>query len=161
MRERLLVCIGPSPSSVRLVRAAKRMAEELGAEWIVAYVETPRQARLAQDARDRVAQTMRLAEQLGADTHTLTGARMSDEILAFARARNVSKIVVGKPERPLWKRIAMGSIVDTLVQGSGEIDVYVISGDRGESRPAPRGRGGDRPTGPGTATRSSRSRSRP
>jgi two-component system, OmpR family, sensor histidine kinase KdpD len=137
VRERLLVCIGPSPSSIRLVRAAKRMAEGLGAEWIVAYVETAAQTRLTQDARDRVAQTMRLAEQLGAETHTLTGARMSDEILAFARARNVSKIVVGKPERPLWKRIAAGSIVDTLVQGSGEIDVYVISGDRDDSRPMP------------------------
>jgi two-component system sensor histidine kinase KdpD len=137
VRERLLVCIGPSPSSIRLVRAAKRMAEGLGAEWIVAYVETPAQTRLPQEARDRVAQTMRLAEQLGAETHTLTGPRMSDEILAFARARNVSKIVVGKPERPLWKRIAMGSIVDTLVQGSGEIDVYVISGDRDDSRPLP------------------------
>ncbi|HET9854200.1 MAG TPA: sensor histidine kinase KdpD [Methylomirabilota bacterium] len=137
VRERLLVCIGPSPSSIRLVRAAKRMAEGLGAEWIVAYVETPAQTRLSQNARDRVAQAMRLAEQLGAETHTLTGARMSDEILAFARARNVSKIVVGKPERPLWKRIAAGSIVDTLVQGSGEIDVYVISGDNDESRPVP------------------------
>ena len=137
VRERLLVCIGPSPSSSRLVRAAKRMAEGLGAEWIVAYVETPAQTRLSPDARDRVAQTMRLAEQLGAETHTLTGARMSDEILAFARARNVSKIVVGKPERPLWRRIAAGSIVDTLVQGSGEIDVYVISGDRDEPRPLP------------------------
>ncbi|HSE06974.1 MAG TPA: sensor histidine kinase KdpD [Methylomirabilota bacterium] len=137
VRERLLVCIGPSPSSVRLVRAAKRMAEGLGAEWIVAYVQTPSQLQLPQAARDRVAQTMRLAEQLGAETHTLTGPRMSDEILAFARARNVSKIVVGKPERPLWKRIVMGSIVDTLVQGSGEIDVYVISGDRDESRPVP------------------------
>ena len=131
------MCIGPSPSSIRLVRAAKRMAEGLGAEWIVAYVETPSQVRLAQEARDRVAQTMRLAEQLGAETHTLTGQRMSDEILAFARSRNVSKIVVGKPERPLWKRIAMGSIVDTIVQGSGEIDVYVISGDRDDSRPLP------------------------
>ncbi|HJV56690.1 MAG TPA: sensor histidine kinase KdpD, partial [Methylomirabilota bacterium] len=137
VRERLLVCIGPSPSSIRLVRAAKRMAEGLGAEWIVAYVETPSQVRLPQGARDRVAQTMRLAEQLGAETHTLTGQRMSDEILAFARSRNVSKIVVGKPERPLWKRITMGSIVDTLVQGSGEIDVYVISGDRDDSRPVP------------------------
>jgi two-component system sensor histidine kinase KdpD len=137
VRERLLVCIGPSPSSIRLVRAAKRMAEGLGAEWIVAYVETPSQVRLPQEARDRVAQTMRLAEQLGAEIHTLTGQRMSDEILAFARSRNVSKLVVGKPERPLWKRIAMGSIVDTLVQGSGEIDIYVISGDRDDSRPLP------------------------
>ena len=137
VRERLLVCIGPSPSSIRLVRAAKRMAEGLGAEWIVAYVETPAHLRLPAEARDRVAQTMRLAEQLGAEVLTLTGARMSDEILAVARAKNVSKIVVGKPERPLWKRIAMGSIVDTLVQGSGEIDVYVISGDQDDSRPAP------------------------
>ncbi len=137
VRERLLVCIGPSPSSIRLVRAAKRMAEGLGAEWIVAYVETPSQVRLPPEARDRVAQTMRLAEQLGAETHTLTGQRMSDEILAFARSRNVSKIVVGKPAQPLWKRIVMGSIVDTLVQGSGEIDVYVISGDPDDSAPLP------------------------
>jgi two-component system sensor histidine kinase KdpD len=153
VRERLLVCVGPSPYSIRLVRAAKRMAEGLGAVWIVAYVETPAQTRLPQEARDRVAQTMHLAEQLGAETHTLTGPRMSDEILAFARARNVSKIVVGKPERPLWKRIVMGPIGDTLVQGSGEIDVYVISGDRDDSRPMPPGR----PTGP----RSPRARSRP
>ncbi len=137
VRERLLVCIGPSPTSVRLVRAAKRMAEGLGAEWIVAYVETPAQVHLPPEARDRVAQTMRLAEQLGAEIHTLTGPRMSDEILAFARARNVSKIVVGKPQRALWRRLATGSIVDTLVQGSGEIDVYVISGDRDDSGPAP------------------------
>src|SRR5258705_12390103 len=137
VRERLLVCIGPSPSSIRLVRAAKRMAEGLGAEWIVAYVETPSQVRLPQEARDRVAQTMRLAEQLGAEIHTLTGQRMSDEILAFAPSRNVSKIVVGKPERPLWKRIAMGSILDTIVQRSGEIDGYGISGDRDDLRPLP------------------------
>jgi len=136
VRERLLVCIGPSPSSIRLVRAAKRMAEGLGAEWIVAYVETPAHAHLAQDGRDRVAQTMRVAEQLGAEVHTLTGTRMSDELLAVARARNVSKIVVGKPRRSLWTRIAIGSIVDALVQGSGEIDVYVISGDPDDSRPA-------------------------
>ena len=50
------------------MRAAKRMAEGLGAEWIVAYVETPAQVRLPAEARDRVAQTMRLAEQLGAET---------------------------------------------------------------------------------------------
>jgi two-component system sensor histidine kinase KdpD len=130
VRERLLACIGPSPYSVKLVRAAKRMAEQLGAEWIVAYVETPAQLRLPQEARDRVLQALRLAEQLGAETVTLSGATMSDELLAYARARNVSKIIVGKPARSLWKRIVLGSIVDALVRGSGEIDIYVISGEK-------------------------------
>src|SRR5207302_9799470 len=43
--------------------------------------------------------------------------------------RNVSKIVIGKPTRGFWPRLLLGSIVDTLVRGSGEIDIYVISGD--------------------------------
>src|SRR5262245_14883651 len=134
--ERLLVCIGPSPFSARLVRTARRMAERLGAEWIVAYVETPGQLRLPPEVRDRVIQTMRLAEQLGAETVTLTGQRMSDEILAFAPAKNVTKIVIGKPARTFWKRILAGSIVDALVDGSGDIDVYVTSGERETEPPA-------------------------
>jgi two-component system sensor histidine kinase KdpD len=132
--ERLLVCIGPGRNSARLVRAGKRMADRLESEWIVAYVQTPRHARLSPEAREGIIQTMRLAEQLGATTVTLSGQRMSDEILAFVRARNVSKIVVGKPRRRLWERIVFGSIVDALVEGSGEADVYVISG-RAESQP--------------------------
>jgi two-component system sensor histidine kinase KdpD len=128
--ERLLVCVSPTPDSARLVRAAKRMAERLGAPWIAAYVETPAHLRLPAEARDRVTQTLRLAEQLGAETVTLPGQKMSEAILAFARDRNVTKIVVGKPTRTLWKRILIGSIVDALVQGSGDIDVYVISAER-------------------------------
>jgi len=135
--DRLLVAVSASPFSVRLVRAAKRMAERLRAEWWVVYVETPAQLRLPPEAKDRLAQTLRLAESLGAKTVTLTGARMSDEILAFARQRNVTRIVVGKPQRSLWKRILLGSIVDALVQGSGDIDIAVISGDKDEPPPAP------------------------
>ena len=135
--ERILVCIGPSPWSARLVRAAKRMADQLGAEWIAAYVETPAQLRLAPEARDGVIQTMRLAEQLGAQTITLSGQTMSEVLLAYAHDRNVSKIVVGKPTRTRWQRILFGSIVDALVQGSRDIDVYVISGGREEGTPLP------------------------
>ena len=133
--ERLLVCVGPSPHSARLVRAAKRMADRLGAEWIAAYVETPALARLGPEARDRAIQTLRLAEQLGATTVTASGARMSEELLSLARSRNVTKLVVGKPTRGLWKRILIGSIVDALVEGSGDIDVYVISAAREEGAP--------------------------
>ncbi len=136
--ERLMVCIGPSPSSTRLVRAAKRMATALGAQWIVAYVETPAHARLSDADRGQVVDTLRLAEALGAETVTLTGQRMSDEILAYARERNVSRIVLGKPRSPLWKRILFGSIVDALVRGSGDIDVSVISGDQAEPAPVTR-----------------------
>src|SRR2546427_5703764 len=70
------------------------------------------------------------SSDLGAETVRLPGQKMSEAILAFAHDRNVTKIVVGKPRRRLWTRILIGSIVDTLVQGSGDIDIYVISAER-------------------------------
>jgi two-component system sensor histidine kinase KdpD len=131
--ERILVCISPSPLSVRLVRAARRMAARLRAEWLVVYVETPAQLRLPEVDRDRVVQTLRLADQLGAETVILSGQNVSKEILTYARTRNVSKIVVGKPMRPRWRDVLFGSVVDELVRHSGEIDVYVISGEQDEA----------------------------
>src|SRR5207253_6667682 len=68
--ERILVCVSPSPLAVRLVRAARRMAVRLRAEWLVVYVETPAHLRLPAADRDRVVQTLRLADQLGAETIT-------------------------------------------------------------------------------------------
>ncbi len=131
--ERILVCVSPSPFARRVVRAARRMAAGLRAEWIVAYVETPAHARLSEADRDRMAETLRLAEQLGARTVTLTGHSVADEIVAYARAKNVTKIVVGKPSRPRWREVLYGSVVNEMVRKSGDIDVYVITGEREEA----------------------------
>src|SRR5438132_12714095 len=106
------------------------MAEGLGAQWIAAHVETPAHLRLPQEARDRVVQTLRSDERLGAETVALSGEKMSEAILAFARDRNVTKIIVRKPTRQLWKRLLLGSIVDALVQGSGVIAISVMRAQR-------------------------------
>jgi two-component system sensor histidine kinase KdpD len=133
--ERLLVCISPSPLSIRLVRATCRMAARLRAEWLAVSVETPAHLRLPEADRERVVHTLRLAEQLGAETVTLSGQHVSEEILAYARTRNVSKIVVGKPLRARWREIVFGSVVDELARNTDDIDVYVISGEYDNSRP--------------------------
>ncbi|MBP1776344.1 MAG: kdpD, partial [candidate division NC10 bacterium] len=142
--ERIIACVGAGPHSVRVVRAAKRFADTLRAEWIVAYVETPAHARLGDTDRARVAETLRLAEQLGAETVVLTGHGVSEEILAHARRRNVSKIVVGKPAHRRWRHLLVGTIADELISGAGETDVYVISGEESANVPyvAPRLRRG-------------------
>ncbi|MFL6203053.1 MAG: DUF4118 domain-containing protein [Thermoanaerobaculia bacterium] len=134
--ERLLLAVSSGPGSQRLVRAASRLAARLRAEWLVVYVETPAEARLSEKDRDRVWQTLRLAESLGAETAVLSGGSgegPADAILRYARRRNVSKIVVGKPVHAHWKDVVFGSVRDELVRGSGEIDVYVISGEEGEA----------------------------
>ena len=130
--ERLLVAVSTGPNAARLVRAARRLAERLRAEWVVAYVESPAELRLPKEDRDRVWQTLRLAERLGAETVTLSGERPAAEILRYARRRNVSKIVVGKPTRARWRDALTGSVRDQLERASGDIDVYVIAGEAGE-----------------------------
>lgn len=128
-RERVLVCVGPSPFAGRLVRATRRMAASLKAPWVAVHVETPHDADLSSNDRERLTQTFRMVEQLGGETATLSGENVTDELIQYARSRNVTKIVVGKPKRPRWQELFRGSLVYELTRKCGDIDVYVISGD--------------------------------
>ncbi len=128
--DRLLVCVGPSPTTQRVIRTAKQMAAALDANWMAVCVE---KTGIAADpaARHRIADHLRLAARLGAETVTLTGSDVSKTILDFARTHNVTKIFIGKTHLPRWKRLIARGVVDELLDTSGDIDVYVIQG-RGE-----------------------------
>jgi two-component system sensor histidine kinase KdpD len=126
--ERLLVCVGASPTSAKVIRTAKRMAAAMHAQWIAVHVETPATQAMDEQTRHRLALHMRLAEQLGAETVTLTGQEVAGEIVAYAQSRNVTKIVIGKTGASARWRFWRRSVVDRLVQRSGNIDVYIIQG---------------------------------
>ena len=70
-QDRLLVCINESPVAKKLVRTAKRMAERSRMPWIVVNVHTPRTDSLGDEAKDRIAEALRLAESLGGEAFTL------------------------------------------------------------------------------------------
>jgi two-component system sensor histidine kinase KdpD len=132
--ERLLVCVGPSPTTAKLIRTAKRMADAFGAEWLAVAVETHGESQYS-PSRQKIIQHLRLAEQLGAETHTLVAETVAPTILDYARSRNVTKIVVGKTAQPWWKRMLRGTVVDQLLEKSGDIDIYVIRGEPGTTAP--------------------------
>ena len=135
---RLLVCIGNPETAPRLVRAARRMAASLKVPWTAMYVERLGKARETPQEREYLSDVLLFAEELGADTGVLSGLRISDEILAYARENNVSRIVIGKPSRSRWKEILFGSLASSLIRDSGDIDVYVLHGEAGEERAKPR-----------------------
>ncbi len=130
--ERILVCVGHNPRSIRLIHAARRLAAGLRAEWIAVHVEAPSRVRTSESDIKQLGDHMRLAESLGAETAVLSGQRMSEEVITYARSRNVSRIIIGKPTHARWKDKLFGSPLDEIVRGSGDIDVYVISGDVAE-----------------------------
>jgi two-component system sensor histidine kinase KdpD len=124
--ERILVCIGPNVLAERLVRAGKRLATGLKADWLVAYVETARLARLPAEKRGGILRILRLAEQLGAETATLSAPDMGEAIIRLTRERNINKIVIGKPSRRGWKRWLLGSVVDVLISHAHNINIYLL-----------------------------------
>lgn len=126
--ERLLVCVSPSPLSPRVIRTAKRMAASLRGDWIAAYVEPVAPDALDATARQRLAQNLHLAEQLGAEIVTLTGPDAAEELLSYARLRNVTRLVVGKSGSRSWRRLFRRTLVDELLRNSREIDIHVIHG---------------------------------
>ena len=139
--ERLLVCVGPSPTTARVVRTAKRMAQALDAPWMAVAVESIGMASSAA-AKEQVAKHFRLAERLGAETVTLTGEDVAETLLDYVQTRNVTKILIGKTLRPRWKRYVTRTIVDDVLDRSGNVDVYVIQGQedatpRGAASAAP------------------------
>jgi two-component system, OmpR family, sensor histidine kinase KdpD len=126
--ERFLVCLDPSPVGERLVRTGRRLATGLDAAWIVLHVETGEERRYAEDERERLSRLLRLAEELGATVVTLPGTSVAEEVIRYARAHNITKIIVGASRRPWWLELIRGAVVDRIIRASGATDVYVIRG---------------------------------
>lgn len=147
--ERIIVCVGPSPGSERLIRAASRMAARLRAPWLAVYVEGGNLAPMSRADHERLESHLGLAESLGGEVVRLSGGRASGAILEYARKRNATRILIGKPTHPRLRDILRGSLLDEIIRGSGDIDVHVISGDispeptrdRPKERSRVRGRG--------------------
>lgn len=130
--ERLMVAVSPSPLSERLVRWTRRIAYNLEADWLAVYVEPS--YPISTVAHSRVQHTLSLARELGAEVVTAAGDDPVNALLHLAHQHNVSQIVVGKPERTwLQETLRGGSIVSRLIRRSGEIDVYVVTGEKSET----------------------------
>lgn len=133
-RERILVCVGPSPGSERLVRAASRIAESIHAPWHAVHVDVTGAPPLRTEDRDRVDAHLLLAESLGADVERLAGSAVAEALLTFAREHNITRIVAGKPTHSAWRDRVRGSLLDALIRGSDEIEIHLIA-PRGAAAP--------------------------
>ncbi|QBJ76709.1 DUF4118 domain-containing protein [Aquitalea sp. USM4] len=126
-RERLLICVGHGPGTEKLVRSGKRLAASLDADWIAVFVETPALQRLPEAQRARIMKGLKLAQELGAETTVLGGSDLAATLLAYARSRNVSKLVVGKSSAGPLRRLLRQPLLEQLTRQADDVDVYVVS----------------------------------
>lgn len=129
--ERILVCVSEDPRAAGLVRYTKRLADRIHAPWTAVTIETRRSLQLTDAQRDRLADTLRLAESLGGEALSIpsVGRHIADDLVDFAQAHNVTQIIIGKSNRSRLFEIMRGSVVHDLVRRAGNISVSVIAGD--------------------------------
>jgi two-component system, OmpR family, sensor histidine kinase KdpD len=131
-RDRILVSLSSHPLGERLIRAGRRLADDLNAEWFVLFVETPGHTHMPPENRERMQHNLDLAEALGAQIFHVAGQSVADEILLFCRQHNITKIIAGKPLRPRWREVFQPSVIDEIIRKSGRVDVYVVSAEAGK-----------------------------
>ena len=131
-RNSLLVCVGPDAGGDNVIRNAARLAAKLDVPWHALYVETPRLQRLPSGERERILRTLKLAQDMGAQTATLPGNDIAATVIGYARDHNLGKIVIGRSRRPspLPWRI---SFADKISRRAPDLDVTLIARERAAS----------------------------
>jgi two-component system sensor histidine kinase KdpD len=124
--ERVMVCVDERPGSVALVRYTRRLADRLRASWVALYVETSRSASASEIERDRVSEALRVAERLGGQAVTIPAVGVADGVLDYARANNVTQIIVSKTERSRLSERWRGAPALEIIRRAGDISVHIV-----------------------------------
>ena len=128
--DRLLVCIDGEAGSLELVRHARGLADRLRGPWTALSVEVTSGAQDA--ARQKaMADALRLARSLGGETVTVPGQDVAAAVVEYARANNITHIIVGKSPRARWTEpflgLFRGPLAQQIISRAGGISVHVLA----------------------------------
>lgn len=137
--ERIVVAVSELPGADELVRAAKRMADAQRGPWTAVHIETPRSSQFGDAENARLAATMHLASQLGAQVATIPAESVVSGLTLFAAEARATQLIVGKSTRSRWFEMRHGSVVDRLVREMPGTAVHVLPMS-GEAAPPSRPR---------------------
>ncbi|MFJ5230525.1 ATP-binding protein [Kitasatospora sp. NPDC088391] len=125
-RERVVVALTGGPEGPTLIRRAARISDRTAGELLAVHVS--RSDGLAGASPGRLAEQRRLAESLGGSYHVVVGDDIPEALLAFARARDATQLVLGTSRRGRVTRFLTGpGIGETTVDRSEDIDVHMVT----------------------------------
>ncbi|MBS1204244.1 MAG: two-component system sensor histidine kinase KdbD [Proteobacteria bacterium] len=138
-RDAILLCVGHGAGNEKLIRTAARLAAKLGSVWHAVYVETPSLHKLPEPQRRAILSALHLAQELGAETATLSDPVEEKAILRYAREHNLGKIIIGRRNKHRWWRPE--PFADKLARRAPDLDLLIIALD--DAPPALLARAGD------------------
>ncbi|MCX6170519.1 MAG: DUF4118 domain-containing protein [Ignavibacteriales bacterium] len=125
--DKIMVCVSPSPYSKQIVRRAYNMANDAGIEWFAVYVSIPKFKDLSQKEQTYLSDALNLAENLGGKIFTLSGSDIADEIINFAKDKNITRVLIGKPLKSRFREFLKRSPTSKLMYDQSSFDIQLIT----------------------------------
>ena len=115
-------------NAMRLMRKGARLADRLGAPWYAVYVQTPGESTEKVDAATerRLADSLTLAQQLDGIPMRFKGSDLPSTVAEFVREYGITHVVIGRSQRPWWRRWLGPSLVDRLIRTLSGIDLVIV-----------------------------------
>ena len=123
-QERVMVCISPDRSSLRLLRRGWRIASRLKADIVAVYVPVGKPTLQQQKILEG---DFALAERLEIKIERAAGKKIAQALADYAIAHQVTQIVIGHSGRTRLQELLGGSIVNDLIRMVKGIDVLVVA----------------------------------
>ncbi len=124
-QDRILICISPTRSALRLIRRGWRMGQRMHGEVLAVHVE---EGPIGDRERKILEDDFKLAERLGIKTFTLKG-ELAPVLIEFAKERNVTQLILGHPQRNRFQEILRPAVLTELVKALRTVDILVVATD--------------------------------
>lgn len=126
VHERIMICIGPSTSSLRVIRRGWKIAQRMQSPVYAIYVK---ERSLSPEEKLNIDADFRLAKRLGIEIIELEG-RVADRIVEFARENAITQIVIGHSSRSSWQQRLKRSLIAELAGELRNIDILVMATEK-------------------------------
>jgi two-component system sensor histidine kinase KdpD len=125
VRERIAVCISSNPAAQYLIARGSRMAQAIGGELYIVYVDIGQDSR-PEDQRT-LAENLRFAENLGARIHRALGKNVAAAVAAFVRENHITQVIFGRSARSGWQRYLYLSAIHKFLRDAPPVDVHIVT----------------------------------
>jgi two-component system sensor histidine kinase KdpD len=125
VRERIAVCISSNPAAQYLIARGSRMAQAIGGELYVVYVDIGQDSR-PEDQRS-LTENLRFAENLGAHIHRASGKNVAEAVAGFVRENHITQVIFGRSARSGWQRYLYLSAIHKFLRDAPAVDVHIVT----------------------------------
>jgi two-component system, OmpR family, sensor histidine kinase KdpD len=125
VHERIAVCISSSPAAQYLIARAARMAQRIGAEFSVIYVDIGVDEH-PEDQRS-LRQNIQFAQNLGAQILTTKGKKVAEEVAKVVREKHITQVVFGRSAQTGWRRYLYLSAIHRFLRDAPPVDVHIVT----------------------------------